>query len=254
MKVSLVAYTRFEAPHDLDWVPDDANMTDADGIEYDGEALIEFAGRACYQSWNRPNPATADNGNYINHLLTVGHMSVLEHASATFYVEGVSRSLTHELVRHRHLSFSQLSQRFVDEIDMKLTPPPALDTFDNESARVLALDLLDKVHYVAREAYVTLVDRFTAVGLSRKQAREAARCVLPNMTETKIVVTGNYRAWRHFIDMRATTGADAEIRQLALAVLASLQGIAPATFDDYRVAPNADGVVVATSILGLDNG
>ena len=76
--------------------------TDADG----GQALAEFAGRACYQSWNKPNPATATNAGYLRHILEVGHLSVLEHGTATFYLTGVSRSLTHELIRHRHFSYS----------------------------------------------------------------------------------------------------------------------------------------------------
>ena len=88
-----------------------AGTTDADG----GQALAEFAGRACYESWHKPNPATATNAGYLRHILEVGHLSVLEHGSVTLYLRGVSRSLTHELVRHRHLSFSQLSQRYVPE-------------------------------------------------------------------------------------------------------------------------------------------
>lgn len=249
MRVSLIAYTRFAVEPDVDWVPDDDNMTDADGIEYDGDALVEFAGRACYQSWNRPSPATASNEDYVCNLITVGHLSVLEHASATFYVTGVSRSLTHELVRHRHLSFSQLSQRFVDESTATYVIPPVLRG-DPDRDELNDDQLLAEAMNYARTRYLDLVEQLTQhYGLARKQAREAARCVLPNMTETKIVVTGNYRAWRHFIDLRATPQADAEIRQLALAVLASLQGIAPSTFNDYRVVANADGVRYAESAL-----
>ena len=83
--------------------------TDADG----GQALAEFAGRACYQSWSKPIPATATNAGYLDHILQVGHLSVLEHSSATFYITGISRSVTHELIRHRHFSYSQLSQRYL---------------------------------------------------------------------------------------------------------------------------------------------
>ncbi len=103
LQVRLIAKTEFLPPEDVPW------DTDADG----GEALVEFAGRACYQSWAKPNPRTATNGGYLKHLLAVGHDSVLEHATVTFYITGISRSCTHELIRHRHFSFSQLSQRFV---------------------------------------------------------------------------------------------------------------------------------------------
>ena len=101
--VQVIAWTHFEPPPEVPW------STDADG----GEALAEFAGRACYQSWSKPNPRTATNAGYLRHILEVGHLSVLEHGSVTFYLTGVSRSLTHELIRHRHFSYSQLSQRYV---------------------------------------------------------------------------------------------------------------------------------------------
>jgi thymidylate synthase ThyX len=93
--VQLVAKTEFFPPADVPW------STDADG----GQALAEFAGRACYQSWGKPNPATATNAGYLRHILEVGHLSVLEHGTVSFYLTGVSRSLTHELIRHRHFSY-----------------------------------------------------------------------------------------------------------------------------------------------------
>src|SRR5690242_2070720 len=99
----MIAKTEFLAPPEVDW------STDADG----GQALVEFAGRACYQSWSKPNPKTATNAAYLQHIIDVGHFSVLEHASVSFYITGISRSCTHELIRHRHFSYSQLSQRFV---------------------------------------------------------------------------------------------------------------------------------------------
>ena len=84
------------------------------GIAETGQELIEFAGRLCYESFDLPNPDTATNEGYVRNIISLGHESVLEHVSVTFYVEGVSRNLTHELIRHRHLSFSELSQRFVN--------------------------------------------------------------------------------------------------------------------------------------------
>src|SRR3954454_13546884 len=95
LRVQAIAWTHFEAPPDVAW------DTDAEG----GEALAEFAGRACYQSWSKPNPSTSTNAGYLRHILEVGHLSVLEHGSVTFYLTGISRSLTHELIRHRHFSY-----------------------------------------------------------------------------------------------------------------------------------------------------
>src|SRR5699024_3870906 len=93
----------------------------------DMQQLVEFAGRACYQSFHKPNPKTARNADYITRTLHgQKHWSIAEHATATFYITGVSRALTHELIRHRHLSYSQLSQRFVDESWANFVIPPAV--------------------------------------------------------------------------------------------------------------------------------
>lgn len=228
MRIRLIGLTRFYPDPDVEW--------ETDG--WDGDALVEFAGRACYQSWHKPNPATATNEGYLRHILEVKHMSVLEHASATFYVTGVSRSLTHELVRHRHLSFSQLSQRFVDESDAEFVYPPGLEFVERE--------YLDGALVGFRNVYRGLVDSLTARGLPRKSARQAARCVLPNATETKIVVTGNLRAWRHFVNLRATAAADVEIRALAVAVLRKLQSAVPHSFADYAIERLDDTEIAST--------
>ena len=116
LKVQVIAQTQFTPPADVPW------ETDVDG----GQALAEFAGRACYQSWNKPNPATATNAGYLRHILEVGHLSVLEHGTVSMYLTGVSRSLTHELIRHRHFSYSQLSQRYVPERDAAIVEPDVI--------------------------------------------------------------------------------------------------------------------------------
>lgn len=237
-RVQLVAHTQFVSPPEVDW------DTDASG----GEALAEFAGRACYQSWDKPNPRTATNASYLRHILEVGHTSVFEHASVSFYITGISRSCTHELIRHRHFSYSQLSQRFVPEHDAKVVPPPAIE----DDPELLAI--FDKVADSARAAYSELLAvleaKFADVPnpmLRRKQARQAARSVLPNATETRIVVTGNYRSWRHFIGMRATEHADTEIRGLAIECLRQLQQLAPNVFSDFEISTLDDGTEIAIS-------
>src|SRR3954454_24644143 len=219
LKVQVVAYTKFEPPADVPW------ETDVDG----GQALAEFAGRACYQSWTKTNPATATNAGYLNHILEVGHLSVLEHGTVSMYLSGISRALTHELIRHRHFSYSQLSQRYVPERDAAVVEPAVIA--EDPELHELFLAATD----AAVAAYETLLKglekRFADVPnatLRRKQARQAARSVLPNATETRVVVTGNYRAWRHFIAMRASEHADIEIRELAVACLRELQRVAPA--------------------------
>jgi len=247
MRVQLIARTEFIPPPDVPW------STDADG----GPALVEFAGRACYQSWSKPNPRTATNASYIRHIIDVGHFSVLEHASVSFYITGVSRSCTHELIRHRHFSYSQLSQRFVPEHDAQVVVPPGIEG-DPELTEILT-----RHADASRAAYTELLERLEAKfagdepterlsALRRKQARQAARAVLPNATETRIVVTGNYRAWRHFIAVRASEHADVEIRRLAIACLRQLVDVAPQVFSDFEISTLADGTEVATSPLATE--
>jgi thymidylate synthase (FAD) len=238
LSVQVIAYTHFEPPADVPW------ETDTDG----GEALAEFAGRACYQSWKKPNPATATNAGYLRHILEVGHLSVLEHGSVTMYLSGVSRSFTHELIRHRHFSYSQLSQRYVPERNAAMVEPEAIASDPELHAKFVAAT------EASLEAYTELLEglqkKFADVEnatLRRKQARQAARSVLPNATETRIVVTGNYRAWRHFVAMRASEHADVEIRECAIACLRELQKVASNVFADFDINRLADGSEVASS-------
>lgn len=235
MRVTLIAHTTLviegfqdDGPLSIDpvierWLPA------ADDLDIDSEAdhLTEFAGRACYQAWSRPNPKTRRNPDYVANILAQGHESVLEHASATFYVEGVSRALSHELVRHRHLSFSELSQRFIDMSEANYIIPPAYREagLDNPVAINLA------------ECYEEDVAALTAAGYKRKQAREAARCQLPNATETRLVVTGNHRAWRDVLKRRYHVAADAELQELSEEILGQLRQIAPAIYADFPEVP-----------------
>lgn len=237
MLVSVIGHTCFEqitanARTNYKWLDNDWLPT-----ETDADLLAEFAGRACYQSWSKPNPATATNKGYHNNTLDHQHYSIYEHASITLYVEGVSRALTHELVRHRHLSFSQLSQRFVNEEDAKFIVPPTLAEdaasrgVENPSEQ-WAEEFEDVLDF-----YKDLVGVLVAKGHTRKQAREAARAVLPNCTETKIVVTGNIRAWREFILKRHNVHADAEIRAFAGEVLRIVRRYAPNSVQDLQETP-----------------
>ncbi len=242
MEATIIAKTEFLA---------DATAGVMSGFRTDvggGEALAEAAGRACYQSFSRPNPATATNAGYIKHIIDVGHESVLEHGSVTFYITGISRSLTHELIRHRHLSYSQLSQRYVNESESDFIIPKVIDSDDS------IFELFDQATSSAQKYYNELVEKLEDKykdepnkTLRRKLARQAARSVLPNATETRIVVTGNYRAWRHFITLRATEHADVEIRELAVEILRQLQGVASSVFSDYEISSLPDGSEVASS-------
>jgi thymidylate synthase (FAD) len=236
--VDEAAVDRFLADHGVSWQTD---------TEVAGEHLAEIAGRLCYLSFARPRPG--GNRAYLGHIKEVGHGSVLEHAVWNFVFTGVSRSLTHELVRHRAgLGFSQLSQRYVDESVAEYVEP---DVIAADPARhAVWLQAVGQAH----QAYLKLVEMLAEAykdepdrTLRRKLARQAARSVLPNATETKIFVTANARALRHFIEMRASRHAEVEIRKLAVQVLKLMQDEAPNLFDDYQLVPLADGTFEATT-------
>lgn len=240
LDVQLIAATRFNPPVDVDW--------SADGTATDSEALVEFAGRACYESFDKPNPRTAANEAYLRHIMEVGHMALLEHATATLYVRGLSRSASHELVRHRNFSFSQLSQRFVHTSEAEVVLPPLIA--EDPDLERLMLRAVDESRFVYQELLDALEEKLADEPnslLRKKQARQAARSVLPNATETRIVVTGNFRAWRHFIGARATEHADVEIRALAVACLRLLRQQAPVLFSDFQISTLSDGSEMAVS-------
>lgn len=227
-----------------------ARLEQQDGVT-DADHLAEAAGRACYLSWHRPNPVTATTAGYLEHIVKVEHFSLFSHASATFYLEGVSRSLALELIRSRWLAFSQVSQRYVDESGFAAIVPPALVALTGWR-RLLARTVLGVQVASSRLAYRALVALLTPVFATlprsdaRKRAREAARAVLPNAAATSIVVSGNVRAWRDFLAQRLAEGADAEIRRLALELLEELVVLAPESLADiaaeYGVALPAAAV------------
>lgn len=206
----------------------------------DGEKLAEFAGRLCYMS--QRNPAGRTTREYLENIKRQGHGSVLEHANYSILLEGVSRSLTHELVRHRAgFAYSQLSQRYVDESDAAFVIPPAL--VGDETLEAAFKTQMQ----AAQAAYVEAVDRLmTKYGWvddkvhRRKMAREAARAVLPNGTETKVVVTANARAWRTMLELRSSEAAELEIRRCAVALLRLLQAEAPGFFSDFEIYQAGD--------------
>lgn len=232
MKVQLLANTTLE-PDSLRLLRDLGYETRFDSTAAD--ELAEFAGRNCYRSFDRPNPATRKNADYLKHILDVGHESVLEHGSATFYIE-TSRSVLAELERHRHLSFSVVSQRYVNATELGNHLPPILFDLDSDDRD----DLVEMIEAVAADTsgvYGYIVNLLTDRGFPRKKAREAARAVLPNMTNSPMVVTGNHRAWRYVIKARHHEAADAEIRELAGELLRQLRQIAPNTYQDIPDKP-----------------
>lgn len=246
------------------------------------QKLCEVAGRLCYMSFTKPRPG--GNAAYMNNILKSQHGSVCEHAVWNFIITGVSRSFTHELVRHRAgVGYSQLSQRYVDSSECNFVVPwelqvefkkgmeyltenypdwqtdgspsdnvlEILQTASNAGTDDIVLVGLDFIHSMlaAQRMYKHhtdyLMDKFadpqgdkTEI---RKRARQTARCVLPNATETKMFMTANARALRHMIEMRAARPAEAEIRRVFIQILTIMQTESPNIFGDYTIDKLPDG-------------
>lgn len=226
---------RFLDDHGLSWSTD---------TEVGAEQLSETAGRVCYMSFGKGRKT---NKEYLGHIIEVGHGSVLEHAVWNFVITGVSRSLTHELIRHRAgFAYSQLSQRYVDESTADYVEPDIIA--EDPELHALWLEAIAKT----QETYCKLVDGLAAKldnvpdkTLRRKMARQAARSVLPNACETKIFVSANARALRHFFELRGSEHADVEIRKVAVQILRIMQQQAPSIFGDYEIRPHEDGSEIA---------
>ena len=220
--------------------------------------ISEFAGRQCYRSFSKGR----GNEDYIENILTQQHGSVMEHASLVFQVAGVSRSLTHELIRHRvGTGYSQESQRYVnaDAADVRfVVPPVTVDLLEGMSDE----EILREPEFVefaqdcarALDSYVRyqkrLHDRLSAKGLSgtalKKKVNEAARAHLPNAAETRLIFTCNMRALRHIILLRGGDGADMEIRRFANHLLAEAADYAPNIFRDVMPIVDGDEFGIAT--------
>lgn len=226
MEVRLMAWTTFDGGEAFDatdraWEPQ-WDTTDT-------EDLTEFAGRLCYQSWGRPNPATRENRAYIGHIIENEDFSVMEHASASVYVTGAGRAFSHQMIRHRHFSYSQLSQRYVDESGRAWQVIPK----DIKNSRKALARYAEACDYL-EEAYEDIAAELLAEGLPRKRARDAARYILPNGQETRMLITGNHRAWREFFMKRRSERASEEIHEFADKAFTIMKDLAPSLYQDME--------------------
>ncbi len=195
------------------------------------DETIASAARLCYAADTDglldQDPASATK--FVGRLREMGHMSPLEHASFTFYLEGVSRAMTHQLVRHRLASYSQRSQRYVAEDAFNFVAPPQLQgaTVATEAGEVDANEYYAETMALISERYAALND---ALGRTGEASNEDARYVLPNACETKIFVTMNARALLHFFEERLCLRAQWEIRGVGDMMLAEAKAVAPTIF------------------------
>ena len=220
-----------------------------------GAALSKTAGQLCYMSFGPKRTPNAEAQRYFQNILTSGHGSVLEHASYSFLFYGVSRSVTHELVRHRAgFAFSQVSQRYVSRQVLRFVERPEFQ--DGGRLHRQFVERIDRIAQAYSDLQNQLAQlqqegdsRLTAERVTerRKRIQQAARALLPNETEAPIVATANVRAWRHFIEARASAHADVEIRVLAWYVLLCLRQVEPILFGDYQETPLPDGTVAVST-------
>lgn len=188
-------------------------------ITPNAELLVEEAGRTCYESQDK---ADGHPEILIRRLINMEHDSVLEHATATFRISGVSRALSHQLVRHRLCSFSQKSQRYVNELQFEFVVPPSIQKLGKDSVEGYKLQM---------ETIQQMYEYWKKLGVKN----EDARFVLPNSCTTEIVTTANFREWRHVLNKRCEKHAQWEIRYLAHRILQILSTNAPSAFEDLTM-------------------
>lgn len=215
----------------------------------DGAQVCKAAGQLCYASFAPKRTMNADAERYFANIREHGHGSVLEHANFTFLFYGISRSVTHELVRHRAgVGVSQVSQRYVSGRVLRFVERP--EYRDDPELHGSFEQRID----AAAADYNRIAERLLEMQKSgsgilsaeartdlRKKVQQAARSVLPNETEAPLVITANARAWRHILEMRANPHAETEIRALAFRTFLCLRTVDPILFGDYRVAALPDG-------------
>ena len=180
----------------------------------ESEEIIEYSGRLCWDTTEK----LGTNPERIQEWINLGHESIIEHASATFYIRA-SRVLTHELVRHRLASYSQRSQRYVTESAPKYIEPPEIKSGEQNAEKIF----IEAMKH-AWSTYNQLID----LGVKR----EIARYVLPNACETQIVMTMNFRELRHFIKLRTSSRALPEMRAVAGEIRRIMKEEAPRVFAD----------------------
>lgn len=196
------------------------------------EQMVASAARICYASDSeRAFDAEPEKAaDFVRMLRKLGHLSPYEHAVFTFYVEGVSRAMSHQMVRHRLASYSQRSQRYVSHDAFDYVVPPQMQgksvVVDGKS--VDAVDFFRETMEWIAKRYQALND---ALGRSGETSNEDARYLLPNACETKLVVTMNARELLHFFEERLCQRAQWEIRDVAEKMLALVQNAAPSLFE-----------------------
>ncbi|MGJ7395868.1 FAD-dependent thymidylate synthase [Morganella morganii] len=202
----------------------------------DSEHLIEAAGRLCYMSFGENKQSPRDTSQYILNLISQGHESVLEHLNWTFLITGVSRAFTHQLVRHRvGFSYSQLSQQYHDESEAEFVVPIEVK---NDSALFKSwCEHIENSLEFYKQSLKSIKESelYDSKKEKTRALRSASRSILPNATETKIIITANARALRHFFEMRGAIEGDYEMRRVSEKLYSIVSNDAPSLFQDFEI-------------------
>lgn len=250
LKVYIIGRSSFDVDPFISFLNDQKKTWKRTPEATESEEIAEIAGRICYMSFGK-NQSTKSNADYIRSLILRGHESVLEHVNWTFLITGISRAFTHQLVRHRvGFSFSQLSQQYYSHAEAEFVTPHLLKKYPN------ALDAWDRAVKVAKETYLNIIESLSEMErelnneLKKKEIRRAihsaSRSILPNATETKILVTANARAIRYFLKVRGSIPGDEEMRRVSAEILRLLLSEAPAFFFDFQIEKLSDGSEIVT--------
>jgi len=226
------------------WYVDQGNVSDFGPLD-DATLLTKMAGQACYAAWEKGKSTPhVQAKKYIDNIMQSGHFSVFEHAHFSLFIYGVSRALTHEFARHRFISISQLSQRYVNNRVLRFVERPEFqddivlhDEFENR-----IVHNYNKYSSISRylEDDIDLPNEMRNTD-KRKHIQQAARALLPNETETWLVATANVREWRHFLALRGSEHAESEIRILAARIAVLLKDQSNLLFSDVEIGDGSDG-------------
>lgn len=240
LNIQLVAASSFEPSSKLGWQPSPEAAS--------ADAVVEFAGRACYDSFADKDSRTATTDPFLHHVIDTGNLALLEHASATLYMQGISMATGHEILRHRDFSISELSQYALPE-DQKSVVVPNVIQRDEQLQRFFAHAIEDTafVYDELHDAVETSLASEKNALLRKQQVWEAALALAPAARETRLVVSGNLRTWRSFIATRAGEHSGSELRAVAVRCLELLSERAPVLFDDFVVTELPDGTKKATT-------
>lgn len=232
--VHLLAIPSFHTPPGVPWETTEG-ATDA-------ELVTEFAGRASFRTFDRPNPLTADNASFMRHILEIGSADFLAHATVTVYIAGISCTACNDVTSCGRLTVTATTAHRSQNRPAEGVVPAAIA--DDEQLSRLVRESFRDMQFVYDELVAAVEESLSEEPnplIRAQRARQVARVVLPDGTTSSVVVTGSVRDWRDFIAQRGRAHSDPEIRTIAVECLREIAPVAPVLFDDLHIVAAPDG-------------